>query len=70
MDIRKESGNIVIRARGRGDASFVITFSPADMLNLGWMGKTRVSIESMEERQPIYTGIRGVLALDKVHLPP
>ena len=24
-------------------------------------GRTRVSIESMEERQPIYTGFRGAL---------
>ena len=33
-----------------------------DVLNSGWKGRTRVSIESMEERQPIYKGVRGALA--------
>ena len=33
-----------------------------DVLDFGWKGRTRVSIESMEERQPIYTGVKGGLA--------
>ena len=33
-----------------------------ELLDFGWKGRTRVSIESMEERQPIYTGVKGGLA--------
>jgi|SRR2546423_12972278 len=34
------------------------------VLDFGWKGRTRVSIELMEERQSIYTGVKGGLGRD------